>query len=42
MIDEDQDSVFFGPERLNRSLWHWAAAGVFVLGLVALAVWRWA
>jgi hypothetical protein len=42
MTDEDQDSTFWGPERLERSLWHWVAAGLFALGLVSLAVWRWA
>ena len=42
MTDEDQDSTFWGPERLQRSAKHWLGAAVVVVALVALAVWGWA
>lgn len=42
MTDEDQDSVFWGPERLQRSAKHWLGAAVVVAAVVTLAVWGWA
>ena len=41
-MTEDQDSSFWGPERLQRSAKHWLGAAVVVVALVALAVWGWA